>query len=72
MTLSYLLPIHRPSSSDIADITKVFTTAIEQHHFTILIEEGKRYGSVLFSLFYIHVTEPYLLQMLNMGVYSVV
>lgn len=34
-----LLSIHWPRPSDITDIAKIFTTAIKQHHFTILVEE---------------------------------
>lgn len=38
---SNLLSIHRPRSSDVTDITKVFTTTVEQHHFAILSDKSR-------------------------------
>lgn len=42
MNVSNLLSVHRPRAGDIADVTKIFATPIEQNHFTVLAEERKR------------------------------
>lgn len=39
IAVSNSLSIHRPCSSDVTDITKVFTTTVEQHHFAVLSDE---------------------------------
>lgn len=35
-----LLPIYRPRPGYVAGITKIFTAAVEKHHFTVLRERA--------------------------------